>query len=193
MLRSLPGYGTDVEKNLAQARAIMQELGYGPDKPLKLKVSTRDISIYRDPAVILIDQIKKIHIDAELDVVDTTIWHRKVTKGDYSIGLNLTGLAVDDPDVNFVENYTCESERNYNKYCSAEVEALIAAQSREQDREKRKAIVWQIERKLAEDVARPVIHFQRAATCWHPQVKDLVLHQNSIYNGARFEDVWLDR
>jgi peptide/nickel transport system substrate-binding protein len=193
MLRSFPGYGKDVEKNVADARAIMRGLGYGPDKPLKLKVSTRDIAIYRDPAVILIDQLKKAYIDAELDVVDTTIWHRKVTKGDYSIGLNLTGLAVDDPDVNFVENYTCNSERNYNKYCSAEVEKLIAAQSREEDHEKRKAIVWQIERKLAEDVARPVIHFQRAATCWYPQVKGLVLHQNSIYNGARFEDVWLDR
>ena len=193
MLRSLPGYGADIEKNAADARAIMQGLGYGQDKPLKLKVSTRDIAIYRDPAVILIDQLKKIYIDAELDVVDTTIWHRKVTRGDYAIGLNLTGLAVDDPDVNFVENYTCSSERNYNKYCSPEVERLIALQSREEDHEKRKAIVWQIERKLAEDVARPVIHFQRAATCWYPWVKGLVLHQNSIYNGARFEDVWLDR
>jgi len=193
MLRTLPGYGKDVEKNLAQARAIMQELGYGPDKPLKLKVSTRDISIYRDPAVILIDQFKRIYIEGELDIVDTTIWHRKVTRGDYSVGLNLTGLAVDDPDVNFVENYTCNSERNYNRYCSPEVERLIAQQSKEADTAKRKAIVWQIERKLVEDVARPVIHFQRAATCWYPQVKGLVLQQNSIYNGARYEDVWLDK
>src|SRR6202022_3596107 len=142
------------EQNLAQARPIMQELADGPDKPLKLKVSTRDIAIYRDPAVILIDQLKKIYIDAELDVVDTTIWHRKVTKGDYSVGLNLTGLAVDDPAVNFVETHTCNAERNYNKYCSAEGEKLIALQSKETDREKRKGIVWQIERKLAEDVAR---------------------------------------
>jgi peptide/nickel transport system substrate-binding protein len=171
----------------------MQGLGYGPDKPLKIKVSTRDIAIYRDPAVILIDQLKKIYIDGELDVVDTTIWHRKVTRGDYAVGLNLTGLAVDDPDVNFVENYTCKSERNYNKYCSAEVEKLIAAQSKEADAAKRKAIVWQIERKLAEDVARPVIHFQRAGTCWYPHVKGVVLHQNSIYNGSRLEDVWLDK
>jgi peptide/nickel transport system substrate-binding protein len=193
MLRTLPGYGADVEKNLAQARAIMQALGYGPEKPLHIKVSTRDIAIYRDPAVILIDQLKKIYIEGELDVVDTTIWHRKVTRGDYSVGLNLTGLAVDDPDVNFVENYTCNSERNYNKYCNPEVDRLIAEQSQEADVAKRKAIVWQIERKLAEDVARPVIHFQRAATCWYPQVKGLVLQQNSIYNNARYEDVWLDK
>ena len=109
------------------------------------------------------------------------------------MALNLTGIGVDDPDVNFVENYTCQSERNYNRYCNPEVDALIAAQSRESDVARRKAIVWQIERKLAEDVARPVIHFMRAANCWYPQVKGLVLHRNSIYNGARFEDIWLDR
>ena len=74
-----------------------------------------------------------------------------------------------------------------------DTEKLIAAQSKEADVAKRKAIVWQIERKLAEDVARPVIQFQRAATCWYPHVKGVVLHQNSIYNGARFEDVWLDK
>jgi hypothetical protein len=31
----------------------MQKLGYGPDKRLALKVSTRNIPPYRDPAVIL--------------------------------------------------------------------------------------------------------------------------------------------
>ena len=36
-----------------------------------MKVSTRNIAIYRDPAVILIDQLKKIHIDGELENVDT--------------------------------------------------------------------------------------------------------------------------
>jgi len=193
VLKSLPGYSDDMEKRLTEARGIMQGLGYGPDKPLKLKVSTRDIADYRDPAVILIDQLKKIYIDAELEVIDTTIWHRKLTRGDYSVGLNVTGVGVDDPDVNFVENYTCHSERNYNRYCSPEADKLIAEQSKETDLAKRKALVWQIERRLAEDVARPVIHYMRAANCWYPHVKGLVLHENSIYNGARYEDVWLDK
>jgi peptide/nickel transport system substrate-binding protein len=193
VLNSLPGYSDDMEKRLAEAQAIMRELGYGPDKPLRVKVSTRDIGDYRDPAVILIDHLKKIYVEGELEVVDTTLWHRKVTRGDYSVGMNLTGIGVDDPDVNLGENYTCHSERNYNHYCSPEVDNLIAVQSREPDIDKRKQTVWQIERKLAEDVARPVIHFLRAANCWYPHVKGLVLHQNSIYNDARYEDVWLDK
>src|SRR5438046_320242 len=35
MMKSLPGYGSDVEKNLAAAQAIMQKLGYNEAKPLQ--------------------------------------------------------------------------------------------------------------------------------------------------------------
>jgi peptide/nickel transport system substrate-binding protein len=192
-LAKLPGYGSDTEKNLTEARAIMESLGYGPNKLLKVKISTRNISIYRDPGVILIDQLKKIYIEGTLDPIDTTVWYPKVQRKDYAVGLNLTGVAVDDPDVNLIENYTCGSERNYTQYCNPEIDKLIFAQSREFDVEKRKRIVWEVERRLAEEVVRPMIFHNRAATCWHPYVKGVVLHQNSIYGNWRLEDVWIDK
>ena len=71
MLQTLPGYDPDVAKNRAEARKIMEKLGYGPNNRLSVKVSTRNIPPYRDPAVILIDQLKEIYIDAELELVDT--------------------------------------------------------------------------------------------------------------------------
>src|ERR1044071_7600996 len=70
-INKLPGYDPDTEKRRAEGRAIMQKLGYGPDNPLKIKVTTRDWSIYRDPAVLLIDQFKQIYIDGELELIDT--------------------------------------------------------------------------------------------------------------------------
>ncbi|HJQ57189.1 MAG TPA: ABC transporter substrate-binding protein [Vineibacter sp.] len=193
MLAELPGYGADVAKNQAAARKVMEDLGYSEANPLKVKVATRNIAVYRDPAVILIDQLKKIHIAGELETVDTAVWHTKVQRKDYAVGLNLTGLGVDDPDVNFYENYSCGSERNYTGYCNKEVDALIHAQSAEPDLEKRKKMVWEVERKLVEDVARPIIVHGVAATCWQPQVKGIVLQSNSIYNNWRFDDVWLDK
>jgi peptide/nickel transport system substrate-binding protein len=57
-ISTLPGYDPDVQKNRDQARQIMQTLGYERDKPLKIKVTTRDWFVYRDPAVLLIDQLK---------------------------------------------------------------------------------------------------------------------------------------
>ena len=70
---------------------------------------------------------------------------------------------------------------NYNGYCSPEVDNLIDQQSSEADQEKRKQLVWEIERKLAEDGARPIIFYDRRATCWNPQVKGLTLMVNSLW------------
>ena len=63
----------------------------------------------------------------------------------------------------------------------------------EPDPAKRKAMVWNIERILVEDVARPIIFHNIGATCWHPHFKGHVQHENSIYNNWRFEHVWLDK
>jgi peptide/nickel transport system substrate-binding protein len=82
---------------------------------------------------------------------------------------------------------------NYNGYCNPEVDKLIDRQSIEADQERRKKLVWEIERKLAEDGARPIIFYDRRATCWQPYVKGLTMMVNSIANGARMEDVWLDK
>src|SRR5215510_3379422 len=157
MLKTIPGYGPDIQANRAQARKLMEKLGYGPDKRLPVKISTRNINVYRDPAVILIDQLKDIYIDGELEVVETSNWHSKVTRKDYAVGLNLTGSSVDDPDQNFYENYGCGSERNYTDYCNKELEKQFDQQSAETDLEKRKRLVWEIDKKLQEDVARPII------------------------------------
>ena len=179
--------------NRDEARKIMQKAGYGPDKRLAVKVATRNIPIYRDPAVILIDQLKEIYIDGELDVVETAQWFPKVARKDYALGLNLTGNAVDDPDQQFYENYACGSERNYTDYCNKEIEKLFDQQSVEKDVAKRKKLVWEIDKKLQEDVARPIIYHSRNGSCWQPYVKGITVMVNSSYNGYRYEDVWMDK
>jgi peptide/nickel transport system substrate-binding protein len=193
MLRTIPGYDPDVQKNRAAAREIMQKLGYGPDKKVELKVSTRDVPTFRDPAVIMIDQLKEIYVDAVLDTVETANWFPKVVRKDYSIAVNNTGSGVDDPDQQFYENYACGSQRNYSGYCNPELDKKFDEQSMMSDQEARKKLVWEIDKRLQEDGARPIIFHAVNATCMQPQVKGLTIMVNSIYNGWRMEDVWLDR
>ena len=193
LLKTVPGYDPDVGNNRAQARAIMEKLGHGPDNRLKLTVSARNIPIFRDPAIILIDQLKEIYVDGTLDPVETANWFPKVARKDYQIGQNNTGSGVDDPDQQFYENYACGSERNYTGYCNPELEKQFVQQSTEANQEKRRQLVWEIDKKLQEDGARPIIYHFRAATCWQPQLKGLTVMVNSQYNGWRMEDVWFDR
>jgi peptide/nickel transport system substrate-binding protein len=190
-LASAPGYG-EVEKNREQARKLMKEAGYSKENPLKVKLSTRAISIYIDPAVLVIDHLKHAYIEATLDQVETGNWHAKVAKRDYQIGMNLTGVGIDDPDANFYENYTCGSQRNYSDYCNPELEKLFHKQSAEMDFEKRLKLVHEIDLKLQQDVARPILLHRLTYTAWYPYVKNVVMHQNT-YNAWRMQEVWLDK
>jgi peptide/nickel transport system substrate-binding protein len=192
-LKDLPGYDPDVEKSRREARGIMENAGYGPEKHLQVKLTIRNIPIIRDPAIILIDQLKTIHVDAELDPVESVSWYPKVFRKDYAFGLNMTASAIDDPDQQFYENYACGAQRNITGYCNPGLEKMFARQSTEPDHDKRKKLVWEIDRTLQQDGARPIIFHYRAASCWQPYVKALTIMVNSIYNGWRFEDLWLDR
>jgi peptide/nickel transport system substrate-binding protein len=193
MLATVPGYDPDVQKNRAEARKLMERLGYGPDHWLRVKLATRNIAVFRDYAVVLIDQLKEIYIDGELDIIETANWFPKLARKDYQVGYDFIGGAVDDPDALFYPNFACGGELNYTGYCNREVEKLFDQQSMEADQEKRKHLVWEIDKRLLEDGARPIIAHGRAATCWQPRVKGLTIMVNSVFNGWRFEDVWLDR
>ena len=150
-LKTLPSYGDPVVQCEA-ARKIMAQLGYGPNNKLKVKIATRDFNTFRDPAVILVDQLNKIYFDAELDVIESSLWYSRLFKKDYAVALNLAGAGIDDPDGVLKMGFACKSEANFSQYCNLEVERLLDQQSQEPDTAKRKALVWRIERILVEDV-----------------------------------------
>ncbi len=192
MRRDLPGYSPDVAGSREAARAIMRKHGFGPDKRLAVKVSARNLAVYRDPAVILIGQLKDIYIDGELEPVETANWVPKLIRREYQMALSLVGNGVDDPDQGYFENYACGS-RTYMDYCNPEIDKLMVVQSSMADQEKRKQVVWEIDRRLTNDAVRPMLFYTRAGTCWRPELKGVTLMQNSTFNGWRMEDWWLDR
>jgi peptide/nickel transport system substrate-binding protein len=190
-LASLPGYGKPAEEKAA-AKRIMAELGYSPDKPLRVEMVTRGLQIYVDMASFVINELKQVGIEATLKQIETAQWHAMAVRGEYQIGANLTGLGADDPDGNFYENYACNSPRNYTHYCSEQVMKMIDQQSAEVDKKKRAAMVDAIQKKLEEDVARPILSWRIDYFTQRPYVKGLVA-QNSVYNYGRMQDVWSDR
>lgn len=191
-IRKLPGYGGDVGANRAEGRRIMEAAGYSASNRLKLKITTRDIPSYRVPAVILIDQLKEIHIDAELEPIDTALYFPRMIRKEFSVSLNLQ-TSGPDPDPVLDLFYGCGSSLNLDGYCDAETDRLIEAQSREADPVKRRSHLWAIEQRLAEDGGRPILFYSRGATCWRPYVKGVTMMVNSLFNGSRREDWWLDR
>ncbi len=190
-LGQLPGYG-GAGPGRAQARKLLAEAGFGPSNPLKVELVTRAIAIYLDFAGFVVSDLKQVGVEATLKQIDTAQWHPMVTRREFQIGANLTGLGVDDPDANFYENYACGSPRNYGDYCNEEVGRLIDQQSQEIDAQKRLTLVWQIQKKLEEDAARPTMGWRTDRFAHYPYVKNLILNQVT-YNCCRLQEVWLDK
>jgi peptide/nickel transport system substrate-binding protein len=188
---ALPGYGK-AAADKERAKKLLAEAGFGPGKPLKVEMVTRAIAIYLDFAAFVVNELKAVGIDVTLKQIETAQWHPLVTRREYQIGANLTGLGVDDPDANFYENYACGSPRNYGDYCNEQVMKMIETQSQELDQKKRFALVAQIQKKLEEDAARPVMGWRVDRFAMQPYVKNLVPHP-VVYNCCRLQDVWLDR
>jgi peptide/nickel transport system substrate-binding protein len=190
-LSQLPGYGKPADEK-AKAKRLLAEAGFGPSNPLKVEMATRAIPIYLDLASFLINELKQIGVEATLKQIETAQWHPLATRKEYQAAPNLTGLGTDDPDGNFYENYACGSPRNYTGYCDEQVMKMIDQQSQELDPKKRLQMVWNIQKKLEEDAARPMIDWRLLYNLQWQHVKNLIPHQ-SIYNWGRMQEVWLDK
>ncbi|HXD96843.1 MAG TPA: ABC transporter substrate-binding protein [Candidatus Acidoferrum sp.] len=189
---TLPGMG-DPAKQKAEARKLLAEAGFGPGKPLTITVSTRALAIYVDTASWMVDQLQQIGVEATLEQIETGVWHPKMTRLEYQVALNLTGTGIDDPDAQLFENYRCGSQRNFSGYCSETIDRLMVEQSQTLDPKKRLALVNEIDRRLQADGARPILGWAKQYYVHWPYVKGWAVHDNSIYNVSRRQDVWLDR
>ena len=87
------------------------------------------------------------------------LWYPKMVRKDFTVGAVPIESGVDDPDQMFYENYYTGAARNYAGYSDPEIDKLIDQQSMTADPKKRKEIVWQIERRLAEAYFRPVLFY----------------------------------
>ncbi len=193
MLDAVRATGPDVQKNREEARAIMKKLGYGPDKRLPLKVSTRNISIYKDPAVIFAGQLKEIWIDAEIDIIETSQWFAKIGRKAYSVGLNTTGneRRRSRPDTTS-RHSPAESERNCHRLLQSRDRQAVPRSSRPRPYiEAAGRSCGRSTSSSPEDGARPVIMWNRfghllarptsRATCSEDQQR--------LQRLQRFEDV----
>src|SRR5262245_16626134 len=189
--KSLPGYRSSVVDK-AEAKRLLASAGYGPGKPLRVELVTRTIPIYLDVGSFVADQLHQVGVEASLKQMDTAAWFPALARRDYQLGANLTAGGFDDPDAYFFENYKCGASRNYTDYCNEETDKLIDLQSQELDHAKRLKLVWEIQRRLEAEVARPMLSWRKEYFAQWPYVKGLVAH-NSLYNYGRMQDVWLDK
>ncbi|OWT58973.1 ABC transporter substrate-binding protein [Candidimonas nitroreducens] len=192
-LTSFPGYNPDVAANIEKARALMRQAGYGPEKPLSIHLITRNSSSYIPPTTLLADQLSKIYVKADIQLLESKVWYATRSRKDFQVAVDVAGTAVDDPD-DYLSRLTCGSPLNASNYCDKKVGELMQAQSRELDEAKRKELVTKISDILMQDAVRPTLYHKGMGFCTKSYVKGLTIADNGgHFNSWRLEDVQLDK
>ncbi|MBI2887280.1 MAG: hypothetical protein HYY02_08730 [Chloroflexi bacterium] len=190
-IRRLPGYGEDKTQDLARAKQLLAEAGF--PNGYEALIKTRQSQSYIDHAIFIVDQLKRIGVNATMKPYETAQIYDIMDKGDFDLG-TWPGMAValDDPDALYSEMYLCNSPRNWSRLCSPEVDELFAKQSRELDPAKRKALVLQMERTAVPQASKIITSWGIGRTAYYSFVKGYTRHAGS-YNNIRHDQVWLDK
>ncbi|MBI4498711.1 MAG: ABC transporter substrate-binding protein [Chloroflexi bacterium] len=137
------------EEDLAEAKRLMEQQGYGPTTRVKVRYVTPAGGYGPLDAQLLVEQLKKIYID--LDIFRTQTGAELMAKGDFDIGLEGGTVLYDDPD-DFIEVfYRPGGAKNHGNWTNAEFERLFQQETVEPDPAKRWAIIRQMAKIVAED------------------------------------------
>ena len=122
--------------------------------------------------MLLIDQLKQVYFDGELELIDTSRYFPKIMRKEFTVGLNLQTSGPDEPIDLF---YACGSSLNWDGYCNKAVDNCSSSNRKPPTRSAASRLLWTIERKLAEDFARPIIFYGRSRPAGSPTSRDITL------------------
>ncbi|MEQ1950786.1 peptide ABC transporter substrate-binding protein [Mesorhizobium sp. CN2-181] len=137
-----------------EAKAVLEKLGYGPDKPLKMEIRYNTSENHKNTAVAIQEQLKPLGIEVTLLNTDTkTHYAHLEQKGDYDVAR--IGWIADykDPET-FLGTLRKASGNNYSNYDSAKFEELMnKAAAAGGNPEERMKLLGEAEREVVDDIA----------------------------------------
>lgn len=109
-----------------EAKKILAELGYGPDKPLKMEIRYNTSENHKNTAVAIQEQLKPLGIEVSLLNTDTKTHYAHLEQhGDFDVAR--AGWIADykDPS-NFLDLCKTGTGNNYSGYSNADFDKLLA-------------------------------------------------------------------
>ena len=115
------------------AKKVLAELGYGPDKPLKMEIRYNTSENHKNTAVAIQEQLKGLGIEVTLLNTDTKTHYGFLEQhGDYDIAR--AGWIADYKDpANFLDLCKTGTGNNYGVYSNPDYDALLASAAKAPD------------------------------------------------------------
>jgi peptide/nickel transport system substrate-binding protein len=187
-LLKLPGYRLPKDKDVAEAKRLLKEAGYGDG----LTFSIQAVSVWQNPRIaeVAARQLKDVGITMKLDFVEAGQYFANQRKGAFQAHLN--GMSVDYIDASLHEYYYSKDGGNPARIADAELDRLIELQHGTLDKEKRHKVIRQIQDYLLEKMY--VVPTVEVGMYWimHPYVHNLANSRSTPLMIQRGADIWLD-
>jgi peptide/nickel transport system substrate-binding protein len=188
-LEKYPGFGKDIEKSRAEARRLLAEAGY--PNGLKFVLKNRNIRLpYQDFAVFVIQEWRKIGVEAEHRPVETAAWFADgQNTGNFEAIVTAPVRFMDDPDL-WLNMYVKEDTENWGRVSDPRLDDLFVRQQRALSSVERKKLVHEMEKIVLENAYYiPGLWWTRNLVHW-TKVKNYVAPPN-YYSNQKLQDVWL--
>lgn len=185
-------YDGDVKQypyDAAQAERLLDAAGFrrGPDGirfHLTLKTSNEESA--RLLGEVLASQWKRVGVALDLRSLETATFYADISRGTFQLyTLRWTGYTNQDPDI---FDYVYNSKRvpplgaNRGHYHDPEIDALLDRQRIEMDRDKRKAILSQIQKLVAEDEPYIDLWYMDDVCVYQTRVAGIIIPPGGDYN-----------
>ncbi len=147
---AMPGYQVpamptrSMAQRIEEAKMLMAQAGYGPEKPLRLTMNTTTTRENRRLAVAIGAMLKPIGIEMAIHGAEGKVFFSDLRVGDFDLGI--VGWGADYADAaTFLSVMIVGSTSNYGKYSSAAYDALMAKAADMTDAPSRAAVLREAE------------------------------------------------
>lgn len=165
--------------NPEKAKELLKEAGYENGFTIKLTLP-KNYQIHVDTGLIIADQLSKVGITAEVEIIEWGEWVSRVYTGkDYD--MTIVGHMGRLNSYDFLSRYYSDSG-DYISLKTGEVDELLDTALKETDEAKRKEIYKEIQDTLAENVPAVYIHTPHKMFAMAKNVEDMRNYPIDIYN-----------
>jgi len=161
-LERLAGYGRDIGKSRAEARRLLREAGVPEGFAFTFK--NRGIpNPYEALGVWLADQWRQIGVTAKVETLELGMLYADIRSGNFEVAADFHCSYIVEPDLALFKFQSVDlSPVNYGRYTDRVLDDLYRKQSRTPDREERRRLIREFEKRLLDDEAHFIYTLQ-----WH--------------------------
>ena len=176
------------EERVADAKAIMEGLGYTAATPLTLQLKYNTNDNHQRIAVAIASMWEQIGVKAELFNSETAVHYDSLRAGDYDVGRAGWLLDYSDPSntldllrQGIAQGDTVNWGNNYGRYSNDEFEALMNQATTEQDLAARAKLLGDAEKIAMDATAAIPIYWYIAQNVVSPKVTGFVSNAADIH------------